>query len=67
MSRPLASPLAPLLLHMKEGEGCVCGPSGSRRKLVHGPLEVGAGLVVWWREAAGIGEAVMRALRCVTH
>ena len=48
------------------GEGCACGPSGSRRKFDWcGPLaEVNASLVVWWREAAGTGEAVTMALRC---
>jgi hypothetical protein len=49
------------------GEGCACGPSGSRRKFGdYGPpgSELKASLVVWWREAAGIGEATMMAL-CV--
>jgi len=67
VSIPLASPLAPLVLHMNEGEGCACGPSGSRRNSGYGPPGVVDSLVVWWREAAGIGEAVMMALRCVTH
>ena len=67
VSTPLAPPLAPLFLRMNEGEGCACGPSGSRRNSGYGPPGVGASLVVWWREAAGIGEAVMMALRCVTH
>jgi len=66
-SRPLASPLAPLVLHTNEGEGCACEPSGSLRNFGYGPPEAGASLVVWWREAAGIGEAVMMALRRVTH
>ena len=66
-----ASPgLAPVVVvdqHVKVGgEGCACGPSGSRRKFDWcGPLaEVNASLVVWWREAAGTGEAVTMALRC---
>lgn len=49
------------------GEGCACGPSGSRRNFGdYGPpdSELKASLVVWWREAAGIGEAMMMAL-CV--
>ena len=49
------------------GEGCACGPSGSRRNFgEYGPpdSELKASLVVWWREAAGIGEAMMMAL-CV--
>ena len=64
MWRPLASPLAPLVPHMIEGEGCAYGPSGSCRNFGYGPPGVGASLVVWWREAAGTGEAVMMALRC---
>ena len=53
--------------HMEvESEGCACGPSGSRRKFDWcGPLaELSASLVVWWREAAGVGEAETMALRC---
>lgn len=50
------------------GEGCACGPSGSRRNFGdYGPSdsELKASLVVWWREAAGIGEAMMMALRVI--
>jgi hypothetical protein len=69
---PLAASLAPVLgllvdlLHMEVGcEGCACGPSGSRRTFDWcGPPGVNASLVVWWREAAGTGEAVTMALRC---
>ena len=55
-----------LVLHMEvEGEGCACAPSGSPRKFDWcGQPGLNASLVVWWREVAGIGEAVTRALRC---
>jgi hypothetical protein len=70
---PLAAALAPVLpallvdLHMEVGgEGCACGPSGSRRKFDWcGPPGVNASLVVWWRTAAGIGEAVTMAVASV--
>jgi len=66
---PLAGypvPVLVLVLHMEVGgEGYACGPSESPRKFDWcGPPGVNAGLVVWWTEAAGIGEAVTRALRC---
>jgi hypothetical protein len=61
--RALASPLAPLVPHLIEGEGCACGPSGSCRNFGYGPPGVDASLVVWWRKAAGTGEAVMMALQ----
>ncbi len=63
---PVPAPALVLVLHMEVGgEGCACGPSGSPQKFDWcGLPEVIASLVVWWREAAGIGEAVTRALRC---
>jgi hypothetical protein len=70
---PPESPLAAcpilvpvLVLHMEVGgEGYACGPSESSRKFDWcGPPGLNASLVVWWREVAGIGEAVMRALQC---
>lgn len=59
-------PVADLHMEVVRGEGCACGPSGSRRKFDYyqcgPPPEVNASLVVWWWEAAGTGEAVTTAL-----
>lgn len=66
---PLAAcpiPVLVLVLHMEVGgEGSACGPCESLREFYWcGLPELNASLVVWWRGAAGIGEAVTRALRC---
>jgi hypothetical protein len=66
---PLAAcpiPVLVVVLHMEVGgEGYACAPSESPREFDWCGPELNASPVVWWRGAAGIGEAVKRALQCV--